>query len=228
MELGLSLNLVDIADIFINLDQYLVQIIANYGTWTYLILFLVIFCETGLVVTPFLPGDSLLFILGALAAGGEINLPAIAAILMIAAVSGNIVNYQIGHYLGPRVFSGDKIHFLNQEHLMRTHDFYERHGGKTVVIARFLPIIRTFAPFVAGIGRMDRTRFFFFNLLGSVSWVAVFLWGGWAFGNIPVVERNLSLVVLGIIAITLLPAFVTFLKQKSRPRPRHQGCKAES
>ena len=225
MELALSLDLVDI---FINLDQYLIAIIANYGNWTYFILFLVIFCETGLVVTPFLPGDSLLFLLGALAAGGEINLLAIAAILMSAAVAGNMVNYQIGYYVGPRVFRGDKIRFLNQEHLMRTHDFYERHGGKTIVIARFMPIIRTFAPFVAGIGRMDRTRFFLFDLLGSVSWVALFLWAGWAFGNIPVVERNLSLIVLGIIAITLLPAFVAFLKQKFGPRPQRQGCKAET
>ncbi|HRY13457.1 MAG TPA: DedA family protein [Syntrophomonadaceae bacterium] len=225
MELAQSLNLVDI---LINLDQYLVAIITNYGTWAYLILFLVIFCETGLVVTPFLPGDSLLFLLGALAASGDINLLAIAAILMFAAVAGNMVNYQIGYYIGPRVFRGDKIRFLNQEHLMRTHDFYERHGGKTIVIARFLPIIRTFAPFVAGIGRMDRTRFFLFNLLGSVSWVSMFLWGGWAFGNIPVVERNLSLIVLGIISITLLPAFVAFLKQKLGPRPQKRGCKAET
>jgi len=222
MELAQSLNLVDI---LINLDQYLVAIITNYGTWAYLILFLVIFCETGLVVTPFLPGDSLLFLLGALAASGDINLLAIAAILMFAAVAGNMVNYQIGYYIGPRVFRGDKIRFLN---LMRTHDFYERHGGKTIVIARFLPIIRTFAPFVAGIGRMDRTRFFLFNLLGSVSWVSMFLWGGWAFGNIPVVERNLSLIVLGIISITLLPAFVAFLKQKLGPRPQKRGCKAET
>lgn len=225
MDVGIAVNLVDI---FINLDQHLVAIIANYGIWIYLILFLVIFCETGLVVTPFLPGDSLLFIVGALAASGEINMLAMAASLMIAAVLGNMVNYQIGHYIGPRVFSGTKIRFLNQEHLMRTHDFYEKHGGKTIVIARFLPIIRTFAPFVAGIGRMNYLRFFAFNMVGSVAWVSLFLWAGWTFGNIPVVERNLSLIVLGIIAITLLPAFITFLKQRPRPGLRRQGCKAES
>lgn len=221
----LVLNLVDI---FINLDQHLVQIISSYGTWAYLILFLVVFCETGLVVTPFLPGDSLLFILGALGANGAINLTAMAAALMVAAILGNMVNYQIGYYMGPRVFRGNKIRFLNQEHLMQTHDFYERHGGKTIVIARFLPIIRTFAPFVAGIGRMNRARFTFFNVIGSISWVALFLWGGWAFGNIPVVERNLSLVVLGIIGITFLPALATFLKQKFHPRPKNCGYKVES
>jgi len=225
MDPGFVLNLVDI---FINLDQHLVEIISTYGTWVYLILFLVIFCETGLVVTPFLPGDSLIFVLGALAAKGDINLPAIAAVLMSAAVLGNTVNYHIGYYLGPRVFSGAKIRFLNQEHLTRTHDFYEKHGGKTIILARFLPIIRTFAPFVAGIGQMNQTRFFIFNLVGSVSWVALFLWGGWAFGNIPFVERNLSLIVLGIIAVTLIPALLGFLQQKTRPKNRRQGCKAES
>ncbi len=225
MDFSIVPNLVDI---FVNLDYYLIELISAYGTWAYLILFLVIFCETGLVVTPFLPGDSLIFLVGALAAGGDIDLVAVAATLMTAAVLGNMVNYRIGHYLGPRVFSSTNIRFLNQEHLMRTHDFYERHGGKTIIIARFMPIIRTFAPFVAGIGRMDQTRFFIFNVVGSVSWVSLFLWGGWAFGNIPIIERNLSLIVLGIIAVTLIPAFIGFLRQKAQPKARHQGCKAES
>ncbi len=214
-------------DIFVNLDEYLVNIISQYGSWAYLIIFLVIFCETGLVITPFLPGDSLIFILGALAAGGEINLAVIGATLMTAAVLGNVINYRIGSYIGPKVFSGTKIRFLNENHLHRTQDFYKKHGGKTIVMARFLPIIRTFAPFVAGIGGMHKGKFLIYNLVGSVSWVALFLWGGWAFGNIPVVERNLSLVVLGIIIVTCLPALIGFLKERLKKRPQPECSKAE-
>ncbi len=224
MDSGLVFTFIDI---FVNLDKYLVDIISNYGTWVYLIIFVVIFCETGLVVTPFLPGDSLIFILGALAAGGEINIVAIGTTLMSAAVLGNVVNYQIGSYIGPRIFTGTKIRFLNESHLLRTHAFYEKHGGKTIVMARFLPIIRTFAPFVAGIGGMHKGKFLIYNFAGSVSWVTLFLWGGWAFGNIPIVERNLSLVVFGIIFVTCLPALIGLLKEKFKKPPQPECTKAE-
>jgi membrane-associated protein len=208
-------------DILINLDKYLTEIIKNYGVWAYLILFLVIFCETGLVVTPFLPGDSLIFILGALAASGEINLLAIASVLMSAAILGNVVNYQIGRFLGPKVFEREKLRFLKREYLIRTHEFYEKHGGKTIIIARFIPIIRTFAPFVAGIGQMNYTSFLFYNITGSVAWVLLFLLGGYTFGNIPVVEKNFTLVVFGIILISLLPAIIAFLRQKKQKTMKH-------
>ena len=213
MDFSISFTLLDI---LINLDKYLNLIFNNYGTWAFLILFLVIFCETGLVVTPFLPGDSLIFVLGALAASGEINLLVIVSVLMSAAILGNIVNYQIGRFLGPKVFSGKKIRFLKTEYLVRTHEFYEKHGGKTIIIARFIPIIRTFAPFVAGIGHMSYPRFLFFNIIGRVGWVALFLAGGYAFGNIPAVQRNFTLVVFGIIFISLLPALIAFLRERQR------------
>jgi membrane-associated protein len=213
MDFSISFTLLDI---LINLDKYLNLIFNNYGTWAFLILFLVIFCETGLVVTPFLPGDSLIFVLGALAASGEINLLVIVSVLMSAAILGNIVNYQIGRFLGPKVFSGKKIRFLKTEYLVRTHEFYEKHGGKTIIIARFIPIIRTFAPFVAGIGHMSYPRFLFFNIIGCVGWVALFLAGGYAFGNIPAVQRNFTLVVFGIIFISLLPALIAFLRERQR------------
>jgi len=211
MELSSSMLIVDI---LLNLDHYLNQIINDYGTWTYLILFAVIFCETGLVVTPFLPGDSLIFMLGALAASGEINLVAIGLVLITAAITGNVVNYHVGRWIGPRVFAGEEVRFFNREHLLRTHAFYEKHGGKTIFLARFIPIIRTFAPFVAGIGGMTYTRFQLYNISSSAVWVLLFLGGGYSFGNIPLVERNFTLVVFGIILVSLLPAFYAFLKQR--------------
>lgn len=207
-------SIILLVDIFLNLDHYLNQIINDYGGWTYLILFLVIFCETGLVVTPFLPGDSLIFMLGALAASGEIDLLAIGTLLVLAAIVGNVVNYYVGRWVGPKVFSSEEVRFFNKEHLLRTHAFYEKHGGKTIFLARFVPIIRTFAPFVAGIGGMTFTRFQFYNISSSAAWVLLFLAGGYSFGNIPVVERNFTLVVLGIIFVSLLPAIFAFLKQK--------------
>lgn len=203
-------------DILLHLDRYLNEIIKNYGLLTYLILFLVIFCETGLVVTPFLPGDSLIFVLGTLAASGDLNLLVIAGILISAAIIGNIVNYQIGRFLGPKVFSGQNIRFLKKEYLDRTHAFYEKHGGKTIIIARFIPIIRTFAPFVAGIGHMSYPRFLLYNITGCVAWVMLFLAGGYWFGNIPVVKQNFTLVVYGIIVISLLPAVIAFLRERSK------------
>lgn len=203
-------------DIIIHIDLYLNELINNYGAWIYLILFLVIFCETGLVVTPFLPGDSLVFVLGALAASGNINTLAIGGILISAAILGNIVNYQIGRFLGPKVFAGEKIRFLKREYLLRTHDFYEKHGGITIIIARFIPIIRTFAPFVAGIGHMSYPRFLLYNITGCVAWVLLFLTGGYWFGNIPIVKQNFTLVVYGIIMISLLPAVITYLREKGK------------
>jgi membrane-associated protein len=211
MELNLAFPLIDI---LLHLDAYLNEIINNYGLLTYIILFLVIFCETGLVVTPFLPGDSLLFVLGTLAASGDINLIAIGTILMIAAITGNMVNYLIGRWLGPKIFSGQKIRFLRQDYLQRTHEFYEKHGGKTIIIARFIPIIRTFAPFVAGIGSMTYPRFLLYNIIGCVAWVTLCLASGYWFGNIPIVKDNFSAVVLGIIFISLLPAFFAFAREK--------------
>jgi membrane-associated protein len=220
MDISVILSL---ADFIINLDQHLTEVINRYGMWTYLLLFLVIFCETGLVVTPFLPGDSLIFILGALAAGGEINLPIIVDVLMTAAVLGNQVNYHIGRFLGPKVFENQKIPLVKIEYLQSTHAFYEKHGGKTIVIARFMPIIRTFAPFVAGIGLMSYQRFTLYNVIGSAAWVMLLIGGGYCFGNIPVVEDNFTLIILGIIILSLLPAFAAFVRHKLISRKRNGG-----
>lgn len=211
MEYGLFFN---VLDVIINLNDHLVTLINNYGTVAYLIIFLIVFCETGLVVTPFLPGDSMIFVLGALGATGKINLLAISIILMTAAVLGNMLNYQIGRFIGPKVFERDSGRFIKTEYLLRTHTFFEKHGGKTIVIARFMPIIRTFAPFVAGIGRMDYSRFTIFNLIGSVAWVLVFLIGGYLFGNIPGVEKNFTFVIFGIIFVSLIPAIYLSWRQK--------------
>lgn len=199
------------ADIIINLDQHLLEIIHRYGVWAILILFTIIFCETGLVVTPFLPGDSLLFILGALGASGDINIALVAAVLALAAVTGNMLNYQIGRFIGPRIFDREGGCLFKKEYLIRTQHFYERHGGKTIILSRFIPIIRTFAPFVAGIGKMKYTRFFVYNLAGGVMWVTLFVVTGYYFGNIPVVQKNFSLIIFGIIFISLIPAFISFI-----------------
>jgi len=211
MEINLLLNFLDF---IINLDSHLTELINQYGTWTYLILFVVIFCETGLVVTPFLPGDSLIFVLGALGAAGDIDIVFITLVLMSAAILGNQVNYHIGRYIGPRAFEQDKVRFLKREYLIRTHEFYARHGGKTIVLARFIPIIRTFAPFVAGIGMMNYRRFLIYNVSGCIAWVMLLIIGGYSFGNIPLVKDNFTLVIFGIIFISLLPAIVGFLGQK--------------
>lgn len=203
-------------DIVLHLDQYLVVLIQEYGVWIYLILFLIIFCETGLVVTPFLPGDSLLFVAGALAAAGAMQVEWLAGLLMTASFSGDNTNYWIGRFAGPRVFTRSDARLLNRSHLDRTHAFYERHGGKTIIFARFLPIIRTFAPFVAGIGRMTYQRFLLFSAAGSVAWISFFVIGGYYFGNIPVVRQNLTLAIVGIIILSILPGSVEFLRQRSR------------
>jgi len=206
-----------IIDLFLHLDQHLGQLISQYGTWTHLILFLIVFCETGLVVTPFLPGDSLLFAAGTFAALGALDLWLVVLLLIIAAIAGDTVNYWIGAYIGPRAFSGD-IRFLRKEYLDRTHAFYEKHGGKTIILARFVPIIRTFAPFVAGVGAMSYPKFIAYNVVGAVLWVGLFVLGGYFFGNISVVRENFTLVILAIIAISVLPILVEALRSgRSRP-----------
>jgi len=206
-----------IADFFIHLDRHLGVIIQALGSWTYVIFFLVIFCETGLVVTPFLPGDSLLFGLGTFAALGLLEIEWLLILLSIAAVAGNMVNYSIGQFVGPKVFHKENVRFLNREYLDRTHRFYEKHGGKTIVIARFIPIIRTFAPFVAGIGKMTYTRFTLYNVLGSIAWVTIFIVGGYYFGNLPVVKRNFTIVIFAIIIISVLPIIFEYIRHRSRP-----------
>ncbi len=204
-----------LVDVFLHLEEHLNAILAQYGSWTYLILFLIIFCETGLVVTPFLPGDSLLFATGALAAGGPLDVRVLVVLLSVAAIAGDTVNYWIGSIVGPRVFT-DKVRFLKREHLEKTHRFYEKHGGKTIVLARFMPIIRTFAPFVAGIGRMTYWRFASYNVVGGIVWVGLFLLGGYYFGNLPFVEKNFSLVILAIIVVSVLPGVVEYMRERRR------------
>lgn len=206
-------------DMILHVDKELVWLNANYGAWVYGIMFLIVFCETGLVVTPILPGDSLLFALGALAASPDgLSLPILAAVLIIAAILGDSVNYWIGSLLGPRIFRGDKVRFLNRKHLQRTHDFYERYGGKTIILARFVPIVRTFAPFVAGMGRMTYRKFMLFNVVGGVVWVALFLMLGYMFANAPFIKDNFSKVILGIIVVSILPMVFEFIREWLRSR----------
>ena len=208
-------------DLFLHLDKHLSVVIQTYGTWTYLLLFFVIFMETGFVVTPFLPGDSLLFAAGTFASpalGSVLNIWLLYFLLIGAAFIGDTVNYWIGHFIGPRAFSGE-IRFLKKEYLERTEAFYQKHGGKTIVLARFVPIIRTFAPFVAGVGKMSYIHFISYNILGGIAWVTLFTWGGYFFGNLPFVKENFSFVVLAIIFISLLPAFIEVLKSRLRPAP---------
>jgi membrane-associated protein len=203
-------------DVVLHLDRHLSDVIQHYGVWTYLILFLIVFCETGLVVTPFLPGDSLLFAVGTFAALGALDLWLAMALLMVAAILGDSLNYAIGARVGPRVFRQEGVRFLNRRHLERTHAFYERYGAKTIVIARFVPIIRTFAPFVAGIGRMSYARFALYNVAGGIGWIVSLTLAGYLFGNIPLVRKNFSLVIFAIIIISILPALVEMLRQRRR------------
>jgi membrane-associated protein len=206
----------NLIELVLHLDKHLNVIIQTYGVWTYLLLFLVIFLETGLVVTPILPGDSLLFAAGTFAALGSLNVVWLFFLLGIAAVGGDTVNYWIGHFVGPKVFSREDVRFLNKEYLERTHRFYEKHGGKTIILARFIPIIRTFAPFVAGIGKMTYWRFISYNVIGGLAWIALFTFGGYFFGNIPFVKRNFTLVILAIIFISLVPVAVEFVSHRLR------------
>ena len=213
--------ILNFVDFFIHLDRHLGGLLDYFGNWTYVILFLVIFCETGLVVTPILPGDSLLFALGAFAANpylkGPLEIEWLMATLILAAILGDAVNYAIGKYLGPKVFHYEGSRFFRREHLQRTHDFYEKYGGKTIVIARFMPIIRTFAPFVAGIGRMTYRRFALYNVAGGVLWIVSLLLAGYYFGNIALVKENFTIVLLAIVFLSVLPGGIEYLRQRSAP-----------
>jgi membrane-associated protein len=201
-----------IIDLFLHLDKYMGTVIAQYGWMTYLLLYLIVFLETGLVVTPFLPGDSLLFAAGTFAARGYLELSWLIILLSIAAIIGDTVNYWIGHYMGPRVFG----RFLNQEHLVRTEQFYEKYGAKTIIIARFVPIVRTFAPFVAGIGKMNYGRFISYNVIGGIAWVLICVLAGYFFGNIPMVQKNFTFVILAIIFISILPGIIEVWRQRQQ------------
>lgn len=201
----------------LHFDEYLKQFVSNYQGWTYLLLFIIIFCETGLVFTPFLPGDSLIFAAGVVVAMGSLNLWLLILILIIAAVGGDTVNYWIGHWFGEKLFDG-RFRLLKKEHLERTHKFYAKYGGKTIILARFVPIVRTFAPFVAGIGAMDYGKFISYNIIGGVAWVLIFTLLGYFFGTIPIVERNFELVVVAIVGLSLLPPVIEFFLEKRRTR----------
>lgn len=206
-------------DLFLHLDKHLAQVVQDFGIWTYAILFLIVFCETGLVATPFLPGDSLLFAGGALAAASDLNVNLMFVLLAVAAIIGDTVNYWAGKYLGLKVFA----RFINPHHIEKTHQFFEKYGGKTIVIARFVPIVRTLAPFVAGIGAMTYGKFLTYNVAGGIAWVAACLYAGFFFGNLPFVKNNFSMVILGIIFVSILPGVFEYLRHRSslkeRPTP---------
>ena len=203
-------------DIVLHLDRHLQWVVANYGVWIYAILFAIIYCETGFVVTPFLPGDSLLFVAGALAAAGDMYVHGLFALLASASFLGDNTNYWIGRYVGPRVFSRQKSRLFNPEHLHRTERFYEKYGAKMIFLARFMPIVRTFAPFVAGIGRMRYPTFLFYSFAGSIAWVGSLTYAGFYFGNVPVVKQNLTLVILAIVLLSISPAIVEYLRHRLR------------
>jgi membrane-associated protein len=207
-------------DIFLHLNRHLTEFVQNYGPWVYLLLFLVVFCETGLVVTPFLPGDSLLFAVGALCGVGAMDLRLSMVILLAAAILGDTVNYSIGKWAGPKVFRNKSSKWFNPRHLERTHQFVEKYGSKAIVLARFAPIVRTFAPFVVGIGKMSYFRFMVYNVTGGVLWVAGFVLVGYFFGNIPAVKSNFSLVILGIIFVSLLPLVIEFWRNTRKVSPQ--------
>ena len=206
-----------IVDFILHIDQHLVEIVSNYKTWTYLILFLIIFAETGFVVTPFLPGDSLLFAAGAIIAKPESNLSIVLTclLLIVAAILGDLVNYHIGKFIGVKAFSG-KYKFLKKEYLQKTQDFYNKYGGKTIIYARFIPIIRTFAPFVAGIGTMRYFRFATYNVVGGIAWVTSFLLLGYFFGGLPVIKDNFTYVILGIILVSILPPVIEVIRERRK------------
>ena len=204
-------------DLFLHLDVHLAEFVGRYGIWVYGLLFAIIFAETGLVVTPFLPGDSLLFAAGAIAATGALDIRLLFLLLAGAAILGNTVNYSVGHFIGPRVFRSDQTHpLLNRQHLDRAHAFFEKYGGMAVVLTRFVPIIRTFVPFVAGAGAMRYSAFALFNVLGGALWVGVCLGAGYAFGNVPIVKNNFSLVAIGIVAVSMIPMAVEWIRHKRK------------
>ena len=207
-------------DLFCSLPETLDRWVQNYGTWTYAIVFAIVFAETGLVITPFLPGDSLLFTAGAIAARGSLNIWVVGAVIIVAAIAGDSVNYSVGKALATRMVKGERFRFVKQAHLDRTHAFFQRHGGKAIVLARFVPIVRTFAPFVAGAGAMNYSRFMVYNVTGAIAWTVTCVGAGWLFGNIPVVQRNFELVVIAIVVVSLLPLLWTHVKyRRSKTTP---------
>ena len=208
-------------DFFLHIDNHLADIVSNYGLWSYAILFLVIFCETGLVVTPFLPGDSLLFAAGAIASIGSLHVHSLFLLLLVAAIAGDTVNYHVGYLLGPKFLENNKRKIIKKEYLDRTHQYFEKYGGKTIIIARFIPIIRTFAPFLAGIGSMAYHHFILYNVIGALAWVSLFTYAGYFFGEIPLVKRNFTLVILAIIVISVLPAVIEVIKVKRKSNKSH-------
>ncbi|HVJ49901.1 DedA family protein [Desulfitobacterium sp.] len=207
-------SIMSFIDIFLHLDKHLSLYMTEYGIFIYLILFVIVFCETGFVVTPFLPGDSLVFATGALAVAGSIKVAPVFLIFCIAAIAGDTVNYSIGHFLRDKVLAHENIRFIKREYIERTDAFFKKHGGQTIIIARFIPIIRTFAPFVAGVGTMPYRRFILFNAIGGISWVSIALFSGYFFGNISFVKNNFSMVILGIVVVSLIPVVITFVKNK--------------
>lgn len=208
--------LIRVIRIFLHLDKHLNIVIQNYGTWTYLIIFLIVFCETGLVITPLLPGDSLLFAAGSFAGMGMLDVRLLFLLLSAAAILGDSVNYYIGRYMGPKVFQKGNSRIFKKEYLDKTHKFYEKYGGKTIILARFIPIVRTFAPFVAGVGAMSYGRFALYNFTGGVVWVGLFVFGGYYFGGLPIVRQNFSIVILVIIFISILPGIVEYIRHLFR------------
>jgi len=202
-------------ELFLHLDKSLSAVIQTYGSSTYIILFIVILCETGLVVLPFLPGDSLLFAAGAFAAKGDMDITTLFITLCIAAVLGDSINYELGRLIGPKIAKQEKSRYINKEHIAKTHLFYEKYGAKTIIIARFIPIIRTFAPFVAGLGSMSYKKFIQYNVIGGIAWIAICLFAGYLFGNIPLVKQNFTIVIFAIIIISLLPAVIEYIRHRS-------------
>jgi membrane-associated protein len=202
-------------DVVVHLDTHLAAFVAQYGAWVYALLFVIVFCETGLVVTPFLPGDSLLFVTGAVAAAGGMDITAVMATLIVAALCGDNVNYWIGRWIGPKVFHYRQSRWFNPSHLQRAHEFYERHGGKTIILARFVPIVRTYAPFVAGVGAMPYGRYLAYCVVGALTWVLSLCLAGYWFGNIPVIKNNLTVVILVIVFLSITPGLIAWLKNRS-------------
>ena len=216
-----------VIDFILHIDVHLAELVAQYGIWVYGILFLILFCETGLVVTPFLPGDSLLFVAGALAAlpGNDMNVHLMAFLMAIAAILGDAVNYTIGRVFGERLFSNPDSKIFRRSYLDKTHKFYEKHGGKTIILARFVPIVRTFAPFVAGMGHMSYRHFAAYNVIGALVWVLLFTYAGYLFGDLPIVQENLKLLIVGIIVVSILPGVIEIWRHKraAAKEKRHQG-----
>lgn len=215
-------------DFILHIDLHLAQLVAEYGTWVYVILFLIVFCETGLVVTPFLPGDSLLFMAGALSAipNSSINVHIIVLILIVAAILGDATNYTIGKFFGEKLFSNPNSKIFKQSYLIKTQEFYKKHGGKTIIIARFVPIVRTFAPFVAGMGRMSYHRFATFNVVGGIAWVCIFSYAGYLFGNLEFVQQNLKIIIVAIIIISIMPAVFEIVRNKMKSKQLNEDSKS--